>query len=47
MSNLTQVVQRLREERGQLQGRIEQLDEALKALTSLRGVPGIDRRRGK
>jgi len=46
MSNLAQVVQRLREERGQLQGRIEQLDEALKALTSLRGVPGIDRRRG-
>lgn len=33
MSNLTQVVQRLKEERQQAQRRIEQLDEALKALT--------------
>jgi len=33
MSNLTSVVQQLRKERDQLQGRIEQLDEALKALT--------------
>jgi hypothetical protein len=40
MSNLTQVVQRLKQERGQLQGRIEQLDEALKALTGLSGVRG-------
>jgi hypothetical protein len=46
MSNLTQVVQRLQKERGQLQGRIEQLDEALKALTGLGGVPGNARRRG-
>ena len=46
MSNLTQVVQRLKEERGQLQGRIEQLDEALKALTGLHGVRGTARRRG-
>jgi hypothetical protein len=38
MSNLTQVVQRLKEERGQLQRRIELLDEALKALTGLGGV---------
>ena len=45
MLNLTQVVQRLKEERGQLQGRIEQLDDALKALTGLRGVRGTARRR--
>ena len=45
MSNLTQVVQRLREERGLLQGRIEQLDEALNALTGLRGVHGAARKR--
>jgi hypothetical protein len=47
MSNLTQViVQRLKHERGQLQGRIERLDEALKALTGLHGVRGTARRRG-
>lgn len=46
MSNLTQVVQRLKQERGQLQGRIEQLDEALKALTGLGGVRGTVTRRG-
>jgi hypothetical protein len=39
MSNLTKVVQRLKEERDQAQRRIEQLDEALKALTGL-GVVG-------
>ena len=33
MSNLTQVVRQLKEERDQAQRRIEQLDEALKALT--------------
>lgn len=33
MSNLTQVVQRLKKERDRAQRRIEQLDEALKALT--------------
>lgn len=33
MSNLMNVVQRLKKERDQLQGRIEQLDKALKALT--------------
>jgi len=38
MSNLTSVVQQLKKERDQLQGRIEQLDEALKALTSTGGV---------
>ena len=46
MSNLAKVVQRLKEERGQLQGRIEQLNQALKALTGLRGVRGAARRRG-
>jgi len=46
MSNLTQVVQRLKQERHQLQERIEQLDEALKALTGLGGVRGKARRRG-
>ena len=38
MSNLTSVVQQLKKERDQLQGRIEQLNEALKALTSTGGV---------
>jgi hypothetical protein len=33
MSNLTKVVQRLKEERDQARRRAEQLDEALKALT--------------
>jgi DNA-binding protein YbaB len=33
MSNLVKVVQQLRTERNQAQKRIEQLDEALKALT--------------
>ena len=42
MSNLTNAVQRLKKERDQLQGRIEQLDEALKALTG----PGGIRRQG-
>lgn len=45
MSNLTQVIQQLRQERGQMQGRIEQLDEALKALIGL-GIRGTARRRG-
>lgn len=38
MSNLTKVVERLEEERNQAQRRVEQLDEALKALTGLSGV---------
>ncbi len=45
MSNLTKVVQQLKEERDQAQRKIEQLDEALKALTGL-GVRGTARRRG-
>ena len=43
MSNLTKVVQRLKEERDQAQRRIEQLDEALKALTGL-GLRGTRQR---
>jgi len=35
MSNLAQVVQQLRKERNQAQTRIEQLDEALKALSGV------------
>jgi hypothetical protein len=38
MSNLVKVVQQLRRERDQAQKRIEQLNEALKALTGLDGV---------
>ena len=38
MSNLTKVVQRLKEERDQAQRRLGQLDEALRALTGLGGV---------
>lgn len=38
MSNLATVVQQLRKERDQAQKRIEQLDEALRALTGLDGV---------
>jgi hypothetical protein len=40
MSNLAHVVQQLRKERNQAQTRIEQLDEALKALAGLTGVRG-------
>jgi hypothetical protein len=39
------VIQWLKEERGQLQARMEQLDEALKALTGLGSVRGTTRRR--
>ena len=42
MSNLVKVVQQLKMERNQAQKRIEQLDEALKALTGVgRGRGGI------
>ena len=40
MSNLAKVVQQLRNERVQAQTRIEQLDEALKALTGVGGRRG-------
>ncbi len=45
MSTLAKVVQHLRKERDQAQRRIEQLDEALKALTKVSGVGGIHERR--
>ena len=38
MSNLTNVVEQLKKERNQLQKRVEQLDEALKAMTGSGGV---------
>lgn len=46
MSNLANVVQRLRQERDQAQKHIDQLDEALKALTGLDGVGRTIGRRG-
>jgi hypothetical protein len=46
MSNLTKVVQQLRQERDQAQRRIEQLDEALRALTGLDGFRKTTGRRG-
>lgn len=46
MSNFTNVVRQLTEERDQAQRRVEQLDEALKALTGLGGVNGTGERRG-
>jgi hypothetical protein len=45
-SHVTKVFQRLKQERDQAQRRIEQLDEALKALTGLGGVRGSIRTRG-
>ena len=47
MSNLAKVVQHLRKERDQAQRRIEQLDTALKALTGVSGVGGINERRSR
>jgi hypothetical protein len=46
MSNLANVVQRLRQERDQAQKQVDQLDEALKALTGLDGVGRTIGRRG-
>ena len=46
MSNSTNVVRQLTKERDQAQRRVEQLDEALKALTGLGGVNGTAARRG-
>lgn len=40
MSNLAKVVQQLRQERNQAQRKIEQMDAALRALTSLSGTGG-------
>ena len=47
MSNLTNVVRQLRNERDQAQKRIGQLDEALKALTGLGGGRGTAAIRGR
>ena len=47
MSNLANVVQQLRQERDQAQKRIEQLDEALKALTEPNGVRSTEGRHGR
>ena len=47
MSNLAKIVQQLRQERDQAHKRIEQLDDALGALTGVRSVRGngLKRRR--
>jgi hypothetical protein len=47
MSNLAHVVQELRKERDQAQRRVEQLDEALKALTGISAVRGTTTRHGR
>jgi hypothetical protein len=47
MSNLANVVQRLRRERDLAQRRIGQLDDALKALTGLGGARGAAERRSR
>jgi hypothetical protein len=46
MSNLAHVVQQLRKERDQAQRRIEQLDEALKALSGFGALRGTTKRHG-
>lgn len=46
MSNLANVVQRLRQERDQAQKKIDRLDQALKALTGLDGVGRTNGGRG-
>ncbi len=40
MSNLANVVRQLRKERLQAQRRVEQIDEALNALSGIRSLPG-------
>jgi hypothetical protein len=47
MSTLAKVVQHLRKERDQAQRRLEQLEEALKALTGVSGAGGIHERRSR
>jgi hypothetical protein len=44
MANLAEVIRRIRKERDQAQKRIEQLDEALRALTGVSRVGGSNRR---
>ncbi len=45
MSNLAKVVQQLKKERDQAQKRVEQLNEALQALTGIKGVRIVSGRR--
>jgi hypothetical protein len=45
MTNLATVVQQLRKERDQVQMRVEQLDQALEALTGVGGIRGASGRR--
>ncbi len=47
MSNLAHVVQQLRKERDQAQRRIEQLDEALKALSGFGALRGTTKRHSR
>ena len=47
MSNLAHVVQQLRNERDQAQRRVEQLDEALKALSGVGALRTTTSRRGR
>lgn len=47
MSSLANVVEQLRKERDQAQKRIEQLDQALKALTGVGGMKATNGRRGR
>jgi len=47
MTNLATVVQQLKKERDQLQKRIEQLDQALKALTGVSTMRTTTGRRGR
>jgi hypothetical protein len=47
MPNLAHVVQELRNERDQAQRRVEQLDEALKALSGVGAVRGTTTRHGR
>jgi hypothetical protein len=47
MTSLTIVIQQLRKERDQAQKRVEQLDQALEALTSVGGLRASSGRRGR
>jgi hypothetical protein len=47
MTSLATVIQQLRKERDQAQKRIEQLDQALKALTGVGGLSATSGRRGR
>jgi len=47
MTNLASVVQQLRKERDQVEKRVEQLDQALEALSGVAGLRAISGRRGR